>query len=444
MQVSTSDTAGGAQKIAMNLFHAFRESGQISWLVVGHKKSDNLNIFLHKDLTTYKRNMWMLFWNYCASIVDKFPSGIRGFKLIRDIFQLIGGDDRPIKTRLGIELFNYSYNKDLLLIPPESPDIIVCHNLHGSYFDLRTLVKISKTKPVVLTLHDAWLLSGHCAHSIDCDKWMTGCGLCPDLSIYPSIRRDSTSYNWKQKRKIFEKIRIYVSTPSLWLLEKVKKSILASAIIEARVIPNGVDTSIFYAVDNKQKIRDQLGIRKNTRVVLFTAYGIRNNPWKDFKTMQRAVEEVAISLKGENLLFIALGEDSPNKNIGKATIQFVPYQMDPAKVALYYQAVDIYIHAARADTFPTTVLEALACGTPVVGTAVGGVPEQIQDGITGFLVPCGDSRSLADRIHKLLVDDNLRIIMGRNAAEYVKKHYSLLGQVNTTVDWYKKIVNTFY
>jgi glycosyltransferase involved in cell wall biosynthesis len=78
------------------------------------------------------------------------------------------------------------------------------------------------------------------------------------------------------------------------------------------------------------------------------------------------------------LVFVALGEDAPAERIGAAEIRFVPYQKDPAVVARYYQAADIYIHSARADTFPNTVLEALACGTPVVATAVGGIPEQVK------------------------------------------------------------------
>ena len=100
-----------------------------------------------------------------------------------------------------------------------------------------------------------------------------------------------------------------------------------------------------------------------------------------------------------------LGEASPPERIGDVEIRFVPYLKDPRKVARYYQAADLYLHPARADTFPTTILEALACGIPVVATAVGGIPEQVMEGQTGFLVPVGDARALARRVIDLLGDE---------------------------------------
>ena len=98
--------------------------------------------------------------------------------------------------------------------------------------------------------------------------------------------------------------------------------------------------------------------------------------------------------KSAFMLCIALGETAPSEQIGDIEIRFVPYQKDPEQVARYHQAADIYIHPARADTFPTTIIEALACGTPVVATAVGGIPEQIVEGKTGFLVPVGDAGAM--------------------------------------------------
>lgn len=116
-------------------------------------------------------------------------------------------------------------------------------------------------------------------------------------------------------------------------------------------------------------------------------------------------------------LCIALGEAAPPERIGDVEIRFIPYQKDPEQVARYYQAADLYLHPARADTFPNTVLEALACGTPVVASAAGGIPEQVVEGKTGFLVPVGDARAMAERVLDLLADDGLRVRMGRQAAE---------------------------
>ena len=288
-------------------------------------------------------------------------------------------------------------------ITPEFPDVLHCHNLHGSYFDLRALPRLSHKLPVLLTLHDTWLLSGHCAYSFDCERWKTGCGRCPDLTIYPAIKRDATAYNWQRKREIYAKSQLYIATPSRWLMAKFEQSMLAPAVLEARIIPNGVDLSVFHPAD-KQTSREILAIPQEAKVLLFTANGIQRNPFKDYETLQDAVGLVAERLQGQRVLFLALGEAAPVRRIGEAEVRFVAYESDPKAVARYYQAADVYVHAARAETWGLTVTEAMACGTPVVATAVGGIPEQIEDGKTGFLVPAGDAVAMAARIEQVLKD----------------------------------------
>src|SRR5262249_10828825 len=143
-------------------------------------------------------------------------------------------------------------------------DIVHAHNLHGYYFDLRILPELSGKIPLVLTLHDAWLLSGHCAHSFDCMRWQIGCGQCPDLSIYPPIKRDATSFNWRRKQQIFAQSKLYITTPSEWLMRRAQASILAPAIQDARVIPNGVDLGIFRPSRDRDKMRYRLGLSRSS------------------------------------------------------------------------------------------------------------------------------------------------------------------------------------
>ena len=293
-----------------------------------------------------------------------------------------------------------------------------------------------------MTLHDAWMFSGHCAHSFECERWETGCGQCPDLTIYPAIKRDATAYNWRRKKEIYSLSRLYIATPSQWLMDKVQRSILAPGIVEARVIHNGVDLSIFHPSDGRA-VREALGLPTEARIILFAANGIRRNIWKDYKTMRTAIAQVAEQWNGEEILFLALGEDAPPEYIGKAKVQFVPYQKDPATVAKFYQAADVYIHAARADTFPNTILEALACGTPVVATAVGGIPEQVEDGQTGFLTPPGNAEAMATRILQLLEDDNLRYAFSCQAADTARRRFNLNRQVEDYLTWYGEILKTW-
>jgi glycosyltransferase involved in cell wall biosynthesis len=327
-------------------------------------------------------------------------------------------------------------------LPPERPDIVHCHNLHGSYFDLRALPWLSQQVPTILTLHDAWLLSGHCAHSFDCERWKTGCGDCPDLTIYPAIKRDATAYNWQRKRDIYKKSRLYIATPSHWLMRKVKQSILAPAIVEARVIPYGVDLTIFHPGDRREA-RAALGIPQGAKMLLFVSHATRSNPWKDYATLEAAVERVAERLPDERIILVCLGEERKSGSIERAEVWFIGYRKDPATVARFYQAADIYLHAAKADTFPNTVLEAIACGTPVVATAVGGIPEQGEVGVTGFLVSPGDAQAMAESIIMILTDDTLRVRLGYSAAENAQKHFDLNRLVDDYVGWYREILENW-
>jgi glycosyltransferase involved in cell wall biosynthesis len=215
--------------------------------------------------------------------------------------------------------------------------------------------------------------------------------------------------------------------------------------------------SVFHPAD-KQAARVALGIPQDTQVLLFTANGIRRNIWKDYQTMRTAIALFSERFKGRDILFIALGEDAPAEPIGQAEVRFVPYQENTELVARYYQAADLYLHAARAETFPNTVLEALACGTPVVATAVGGIPEQVKglkavegqsqtaklnrydkSEATGILVSAGDAAGMAMGIERLLEADLLRHHMSENAAKDARERFDLERQVDDYLEWYEEL-----
>ena len=214
---------------------------------------------------------------------------------------------------------------------------------------------------------------------------------------------------------------------------------LAPAIVESQVIPNGVDLTIFCPGD-KAKIRFELNIPQEAVVFLFAAYNLRRNMWKDYQTLRAVLTLVSEQAHGRKILFIALGEEAPSENLGQAELQFVPYQKDAAAIARYYQAVDLYVHAAKADTFPNTILESLACGTPVVATAVSGIPEQIIDGRTGYLTPAGDAQAMANRILDLISDQARMNNMCLEALENTRCRFDLQLQVDTYLEWYQRLV----
>jgi len=431
LTVSTSDLAGGAERVAWNLFHEYRRRGYQSNLAVGYRKIDDPNVFSLRNHE--QRNAWF-------SLVSGVGAKLNNAKLKR-VSELLAEPIRTADQFAGLEDFNFPGAWNLLGLTPEPPTLIHCHNLHGDYFDLRALPWLSNKVPVVLSLHDAWLLSGHCAHSFDCDRWRTGCGECPDLTIYPAIRRDATARNWQRKQRIFARSKLYVSTACQWLMNKVNESVLAPGVRESRIIPYGVDLSVFRPHD-RIAARKDLGLPEKSHIILFAANRIKKNIWKDYDTMRAAIARVAIELKDQPVTFVALGEDAPAEQLGTAEMRFYPFRSDINDVARFYQAANLYLHGARIDTFPNAVLEALACGTPVVATAVGGIPEQIDDGRTGFLVPPADVSAMASRIVQALdADTNQR--MSAAAAQEALVRFSLDRHVEEHLKWYKEILTGF-
>ena len=456
LQVNAADVKGGAHVVAWNLFAVYRKRGYASWLAVGYNHSNDPDVFEIPRVSQsmpWARPCWILHRR-----LARLEGGIRGIGRLRDLLSTLAAGRPEIEREMGREYFNFPGSRRLLQLPPYNPDIVHAHNLHGNYFDLRFLPELSQQVPLVLTLHDAWLLGGHCAHSFTCYRWKTGCGRCPDLTIYPAIKRDSTRYNWRRKKEIYAKSRLFVATPSRWLMYKVEQSMLASAIVEARVIPNGVDLSSFHPADRRM-VRARLGIPQDAKVLLFAANGIRKNIWKDYQTMRLAVARVAERLHGHHLLFITIGEDAPTEKVGHAKVRFIPYEKDPRTLAQYYQVADVYIHAAKAEVWGLTITEALACGTPVVATAIGGIPEQVKgirsthcgwrnpglnefglDKATGVLVPARDAEAMATGIKHVLGDEALRHRLGENAVRDARQCFDLTRQAEAYLEWYQEII----
>jgi glycosyltransferase involved in cell wall biosynthesis len=293
----------------------------------------------------------------------------------------------------------------VLDLAPWTPDVVHVHNLHGGYFDLRALPELARRAPLVATLHDAWLFTGHCAHPFDSDGWLRGCGGCPHLDTYPSLLRDGTAFNLARKRAIYEELRLTVVTPSRWLMDMVERSVLAPAAVQREVIPNGVDLELFAPGDESRS------------GLVFAAQGGRDNQFKDYPTLQAALARL------ERPVEVTVLGDPP---------------VAREEVARRLRAAALYVHPSRADTFPSGVLEALACGTPVVASRLGGIPEQVT-GETGVLVEPGNPAALATAIDELLADPARRARLGAAATADARQRFSLERQIDAYIDLYERL-----
>lgn len=365
---------------------------------------------------------------------------VKLIRRIHSVLRWIGEPQSWLDRERGIEDFRCPATWHMLDLLPDYPDIIHCHNLHAGYFDLRALPWLSHQVPTILNLRDSWTLTGHCAYFFDCERWKSGCGQCPYPETYPAIKRDASHFNWHRKRAIYDRSHLYITTPSQWMMDRVQESMLNGNL--HRVIPNAIDLTIFRP-ESKAKARTELDLPVQAKIVLLTAH----TRFKDYATMEAALSQITPpdSVDGANsdLIFLCLGKSEPAKVVGQGHMHYQGFVRDQRQVAKYYQAADVFIHASRDEAFGKAIVEAQACGTPVIATAVGGATELVQEGVTGFRVAGGDSVGMATALQRLLCDPRRCAAMGEAGATFAAIHFGLPRQVDTFLDWYAEIREHF-
>ncbi len=370
--------------------------------------------------------------------------------------KLLQGLARPasfIRWWQGKEEFHYPAFSELVRRPLSHANLVHLHNLHGGYFDLRVLSDWSQLKPLLLTLHDEWLYTGHCACSLDCEKWKTGCGHCPYLDVYPSIRKDNTRNNLLTKNNIYKNCKFYVATPSKWLLDRVKQSVISPSIVKSRVIHNGINTDIFKPAD-KLQARSVIGIDSSACLLLFVSNYIKANRFKNFDMIKESVYRYAKLSGSTKVICLAIGETAKTEITENLEIRYVPYVKERNELARYYQAADLYLHASHSEIWGLTVTEAQACGLPVVATATGGIPEQVNSlqhhafqyrsshdssTATGMLVQNSDIEGMCQAMHLLNSDLALRESLSANAARRAEDCFNINTMIDKYIDWYQEI-----
>src|SRR4051812_48748141 len=373
----------------MATLDGFRSLGVDTWLAVGARHTDHPQVVaLH-----------------ASPHVDYRPDGSR-----RRRTALWTG--RRVERLLGLEEFAQPYTRHLLDVAGTRPDVLVCFNLHGGSFALRYLRHLSREVPVVLHLSDSWLFTGHCAVPGTCSRWEHGCGACPDLDTPPSVSRDATAFNWLRKQRILSGCRVDVVAPSHWLLERARRSTLAGAIDRAAVIPNGIDLRVF-APGSRARARQATGVDPRARVLLHVANDGAANPYKDTATLRSAAARLAGAGQVELLI---VGRGAPPERLGDGIVARHLGRRDAPELADLYRAADLYVHAASEESFALTAAEALACGTPVVAAATGGITEVVDDRVSGLIVAPGSAGRLAAAFRCLLDDAPRRERMGAAGA----------------------------
>ena len=326
----------------------------------------------------------------------------------------------------------------------EQADIVQFHNLHGWYFNYELLPQISARKPVIWTLHDMWALTGQCAYSYECVRWQKRCFDCPLLrgdgrrlvEPRPTLL-DRTSQQWQKKRGLYQVSRLHVVTPSLWLADLVRRSILGNAL-SIECIPYGIDLAVFSPRD-QSTARQALGIRERAKVILFVAAKVIQGR----KGLAYLYEALHSMQDTEEVVLLTVGSAGPSHQQLQQFEQIHLGQVvDESRLSLAYNAADVYVLPTLADNQPLTVLESLACGTPVVAFDVGGIPEMITHLDTGYLARYKDATDLAAGIRKVLDNDALRARMHQSCRASAVRRHDLDRQTRRYVELYEHAVRS--
>ncbi len=359
-----------------------------------------------------------LVWGLCNTLVangyecmvaygrGEAPSDIMSYRIDSDLDVYFHGFMSRMYDRHGFYSFNAT-RKLISVIEEYDPDIIHLHNVHGYYLNIEVLFEYLKKcgRKIIWTLHDCWSFTGHCSHFeyIGCNKWTTGCYKCEQLKEYPkSFGVDNSKQNYEDKWRLFTGIdNLTIVTPSEWLADKVRNSFLKEYPVV--VVPTGIDLSQFYPFEEEVadsnmifNLKNRMEIR-NKHILLGVA-----NPWRERKGLEQ-FSALSKTLSDRYAVVLLGLNDSQLQNLPESIIGLQKTNSVRELAALYSMA-DIYVNLTLEDTFPTTNLEALACGTPVVTYKAGGSPESIDD-TCGVVVERNSVQGVVAAIEKIITSN---------------------------------------
>lgn len=334
-------------------------------------------------------------------------------KIVRDIFEALPSDyaklmlvgnkttDLPyiVKTHSKLqmrihEIFSRIFDRDDLgsffstkklikRVKAFEPSVIFLNNLHGYYINYKKLFDYLKNADVkvVWTLHDCWAFTGHCPYfdRINCEKWKEGCGHCPALKRYPpSYIFDNSKGLFKIKKAAFNGVKdMTIVTPSEWLNTLTKQSFLGEYPVIT--INNGINMDNFHHVDNGAF--DNI-VNRSKKILLGVAPGFEER--KGFGDFIRLADIIS-----DDYQIVLVGVTDEQKSVMPSTMVGISRTENQKALAELYSIADVFLNLTYEDNFPTTNIEALCCGTPVITYRTGGSVECINE-VNGMVADQGD------------------------------------------------------
>lgn len=276
-------------------------------------------------------------------------------------------------------------------------DIIHLHWINQGFLSVSDLGKlIDSGKPIVWTLHDLWPATAICHYPDKCKKYQSECSLCP-LQVTDFL---FDLANWIYNRKMRIGLnKIHFVGCSKWITEMAQKSSLLEGASFAS-IPNPIDISVFKPL-SKDDSRDRFHLPEGKFLLLFAAAKLSDRR----KGAVYLIEACSVLKQyyADKIEIVLMGNGS--EELCQALpfkVNSLGYISDTSTMVAAYSCADLFVIPSLEDNLPNTIMESMACGTPCVGFATGGIPEMIDHCVNGYIANYKDANDLANGIRWIL------------------------------------------
>ena len=313
-------------------------------------------------------------------------------------------------------LSNCQTNKLLNNLKKYKPDVVWLSGIHGYYVNWYRLIKFLKKNNIwtVYSMTDEFAFMGKCCSSFECEKYKTGCHHCPHLKNYPiSLIFDNSKFVFNLKKKAYRGWDKVVFRSAPYVVNKAKGSYLLKDKLFSKT-DSSVDITNIYHPRDPEKLRQELGIPENKKVALLCA------PSTDPHKGAPYFEECARLCEQDDIVFVQVAFNG-NKETLPSNFIPISYVSSPELLATYYSMADVYVCTSVSDAQPNTCLEAMGCGTPIIGFNISGVPYVAPKEFGTFIEPF-DVQKMAEAIRNLPRKTEASI---KACHEYAKGRFSI-------------------
>ncbi len=313
-------------------------------------------------------------------------------------------------------------------------DIIHYHLLHNGVMSFADLPAMAQEKPSVITIHDPWLMTGHCVYPLECDKWRTGCKGCKNLDRPFAMKEDKAHLMWRIKQKLIQDTDIDIIVASRWMENLVANSPITRNKRIHR-IPFGIDLSLFSANPKMREVRIANHINPDNFVVMF-----RQDP-SPFKGMPYILEALKVLPQREKITVVTVGATGLINELKGVCGQVVEYAWvtDPKKTAELYSCCDVFLMPSTAEAFGLMAIETMASSKPIIVFEGTSLPEVVCAPEIGISVPQRDSKALAKSIDYLMRNPAEAKKRGEMGRAFAEKEYQFQNYVNRHIELYQEI-----